>query len=365
MRARAPVIAAAMLTLVAALWAGLLRMGWAIPSIAPTLAGVHGPLMVAGFLGTLISLERAVALGRRWTYAAPLFSALGALALLAGVAPVFGATLVTLGSVGMVAIFFVIVRRQTVLFTLAMATGAVCWLIGNVIWLAGLPIFRVVLWWTAFLVLTIVGERLELSRLLRLARRAEILFLAAVGIFLVGLVADTVEGVLMPSAGSSVGTRVAGVGMIALAVWLLRYDIARRTVHQTGLTRFIALALLAGYLWLLIGGALRVAIGGAVSGAQYDAILHAVFVGFVLSMIFGHAPIILPAVLGRAMKYSPTFYAHLALLHLSLILRLAGDLGGSLALRQWGGMFNAIAVLLFLFSTARAMRAGAEVKRIG
>jgi hypothetical protein len=30
----------------------------------------HGPLMVCGFLGTLISLERAVALDA-WSYAAP------------------------------------------------------------------------------------------------------------------------------------------------------------------------------------------------------------------------------------------------------------------------------------------------------
>lgn len=356
-RARLPLMALAILALLAALWAGLLRMGWTFPPIVPTLPGVHGPLMVAGFLGTLISMERAVALGMRWTYAAPLFSALGALILITGVAPALGAVLVTLGSAGMVAIFAFIVRRQTVLFTITMAIGAVCWLIGNAVWLVGFPIFRVVLWWTAFLVLTIVGERLELSRLLRLSRWTETLFVLAIGVFLVGLVVDSAEGLLIPGAGSDIGARVAGIGMIALALWLLRYDIARRTVRQTGLTRFIALSLLAGYAWLLIGGLLRVVIGGAASGAQYDAILHTVFLGFVFSMIFGHAPIILPAVLGRALTYSPIFYTHLALLHLSLVLRVAGDLGGALALRQWGGMFNVIAVLLFLFSTARALRA--------
>nr|BFE78121.1 hypothetical protein GCM10020093_007220 [Planobispora longispora] len=44
----------------------------------------HGPLMALGFLGTLISLERAVALRSRWGYAAPALSALGAVALAAG-----------------------------------------------------------------------------------------------------------------------------------------------------------------------------------------------------------------------------------------------------------------------------------------
>ena len=125
-RARLPLLALGILALLAGMWAGLLRLAWLIPPITPTLAGVHGPLMVAGFLGTLISMERAVAIGRRWTYAAPLFTALGALVLIVGVAPTLGALLITLGSAGMVAIFIVIVRRQTVLFTVAMMIGAVC-----------------------------------------------------------------------------------------------------------------------------------------------------------------------------------------------------------------------------------------------
>ena len=50
------------LALLAALWAGLLRLGWRLPPLQPQLAGAHGPLMVVGFLGTLIALERAVAL---------------------------------------------------------------------------------------------------------------------------------------------------------------------------------------------------------------------------------------------------------------------------------------------------------------
>ena len=353
-----PLLALGILALLAGMWAGLLRLAWLIPPIVPTLAGVHGPLMVAGFLGTLISMERAVALGRRWAFAAPLFTALGALVLIVGIAPSQGALLITLGSVAMVAIFVVIVRRQTILFTIVMAVGAGCWLIGNAAWFFGVPISRVVLWWTAFLVLTIVGERLELSRLLHLSRRTEALFVAAIGLFIAGLVVDFVEGLVAPNDSLAIGTRIAGLGMLVLALWLLQNDIARRTVRQTGLTRFIALALLTGYVWLLIGGALRVVIGNVSAGPQYDAILHTVFLGFVFSMIFGHAPIILPAVLGRAMPYSRLFYAHLALLHLSLVFRVAGDLGGLFALRQWGGMINVIAILLFLFNTARAMRTG-------
>lgn len=353
---RFPLLALGIFALLAAMWGGLLRLGWNFPPLDPVLTGIHGPLIVSGFLGTLISLERAVALRAPWALMAPVASVLGALILITGISPLGGALLTTLGSLGMLAIFLVIVRQQPALFTYTMALGAIVWFIGNLIWLAGLPVFRVVLWWAGFLVLTIVGERLELSRLLRLSRTGERLYLLALAMFVGGLVIDGVEGIYLPALGSTIGTRVAGVGMLGLAAWLSRYDIARRTARQSGLTRFIALCLLSGYVWLALGGLLRVASPGAISsGPYYDAVLHTVFLGFVMSMIFGHAPIILPALLGRPLPYEPLFYTHLVLLHLSLVLRVAGDLWLGLTVRQWGGLFNVIAVLFFLFFTFRAI----------
>ena len=60
---RLPFILISILALLAGIWSGLIRLGWAWPSINPALPMDHGPLMVAGFLGTLIALERSVALG--------------------------------------------------------------------------------------------------------------------------------------------------------------------------------------------------------------------------------------------------------------------------------------------------------------
>jgi hypothetical protein len=80
--------------------------------------------------------------------------------------------------------------------------------------------------------------------------------------------------------------------------------------------------------------------------------LHAVFVGFVIAMIFGHAPIIFPAILGAQIRFYPAFYAHLTLLHLSLALRIVGDLANLYDLRKWGGLLNGVAILLFLGMTA-------------
>ena len=61
---RVPIMALGMLALVSALAGGLARLGWPLP-VAASLVAFHGPVMVAGFLGTVIGLERAVALGRR------------------------------------------------------------------------------------------------------------------------------------------------------------------------------------------------------------------------------------------------------------------------------------------------------------
>jgi hypothetical protein len=113
-KARFPLMLLGLLALLTALWGGLARLGWAFLLLYPPLPAVHGPLMVCGFLGTLIGVERAVALGALWPYAAPLLTAVGALCLLAGLpAP----PLITLGSVGLVGIFAAIVRQQRALAT--------------------------------------------------------------------------------------------------------------------------------------------------------------------------------------------------------------------------------------------------------
>ena len=50
--------------------------------------------------------------------------------------------------------------------------------------------------------------------------------------------------------------------------------------------------------------------------------------------------------------YRPFLYAPLGLLHASLALRVVGDLGGLPALRLWGGLLGAAAIVLFLVATA-------------
>ncbi len=347
---RLPLLALSILALLAGLWAGLLRLGWSLPPIQPGLYVAHGPLMVCGFLGTLISLERAVALGESWSYAAPISSGAGALAVMIGIRDPIGPFLITLGSLGLIANFIAILRRQTALFTITMALGAVAWFIGNCLWLAGIPIIEMFFWWTGFLVLTIVGERLELSRLTGLGEHNHLLFVAGTGSFLTGLV------IALPAA--ALGLRLAGLGMLAMALWLWRYDLARRTVKRQGLTRFIAVNLLAGYFWLGFGGLTWIWFGNDLTTFHYDVMLHSIFLGFVFSMIFAHAPMIFPAVLQRPLPYRRAFYVHSALLHLSLLLRICGDLWVAYAAYQWGGLLNVIALLVFVGNTGHAVACG-------
>jgi hypothetical protein len=337
---RIPIVACVIVALFAALWAALVRVGWKLPALPVPIAGQHGALMVSAFLGTLISLERAVALQKKWAYAAPAFSALGGLALIAGLPAEIGRGLITLGSLGLVFVFGTIYRRQPTTDVVTMALGALMWLAGNLLWLSGASIYSAVPWWAGFLILTICGERLELSRVLWLKQSSRTFFKLAAGIFALGLI------VSLPALG--IGLRVAGVGLILLGAWLLRFDLARHTIKQAGLTRYIAACLLPGYVWLVIAGSLWLLAGLPPNSLIIDAMLHTIFLGFVFSMIFGHAPIILPALLPVDITYRSIFYAPLVLLQAGLVARIVADLALNPALRQWAGLFNVLAILLFL-----------------
>lgn len=353
--ARVPLLVLGMLSLVGGVLAGLARLDWTMPGVAAHAAGWHGALMISAFLGTVISLERAVALGRRWAYLAPAAAGIGGVALLAGAPLVLTQVLTVIAAAILVAASIQVLFRLVAPFTVILALGALCWLVGNAVWLAGGALHLAVPWWLTFLVLTIAGERLELTRFLPSSTAAQRLFFAIVGTIL--------AGALTSLGAEDAGLTLFAAGLLALALWLLRNDIARRNARTTGLTRFIAVCLLSGYAWLVLAGLLGM-VGGFLPGHPWrDATLHAVGLGFVFSMIFGHAPIIFPAVVRVKIPYHPAFYLPLVLLHVSLALRIFGGLGEQFGLRSEGGMVNAVALLAFILtmlaSVLRGRRAAA------
>nr|PZN50124.1 MAG: hypothetical protein DIU61_15710 [Bacteroidota bacterium] len=93
------------------------------------------------------------------------------------------------------------------------------------------------------------------------------------------------------------------------------------SIRKEGLTRFIGYALMSGYCALMLEGVFLLSLPDV--PFAYDIIVHTFFLGFVFSMIFAHGPIILPGVLGVAVKpYHPLLYLPLVLLVSSVVLRI-------------------------------------------
>jgi len=343
-RYRMPILMAGFISLMFGMYIGLTRLGWNFPLSFATQFSLHGPLMVCGFLGTVISLERAVAIGERWAYSSPLASATGAILLIAEVSSPIGAMLAVIASAILSVVSIKIFFRQRELFTFTLLIAALCWLLGCLLWLYGFSLAQVIPWWMGFLIITIVGERLELSRFMRPTYDSKILFVLALLLFL--------AGASFASLSAWPDFHLLSVSLIAMTLWLIRNDIVRHTIKQQGLTRYIAAALICGYVWLLVAGIIGVSLPQLNAGSSYDAFTHAIFLGFVFSMIFGHAPIIFPAITKVKIPYHPSFYLPLILLQASLLLRLSGDFLYAANLRKAGGILHAVTITLFILVLA-------------
>lgn len=346
-----------MASLVSGLWGGLLRAMLALPlpvNHANWLT-FHGPLMVSGFLGTLIGLERAVGLRAGWAYVAPLLCGVGGLMVGAGMMGSGPRWVLAAGSAAFVGVTLRIYRIQPVWSNALQGLGSLVWFWGNLQWAWGRDIPQVVLCWLVFLLWIITGERLELTRFQKPVPGARALLGLTVMVALAGLAA----GQWRPRAGGI----VLGVAVAATALWLTRFDLAWRTLRFPGLPRFMAVCLLSGYVWLFLAGVWIAAAWPLTSGVAYDGALHAFFLGFVFSMIFGHAPVIFPSVLELPVAFRPWSYGPLILLHGSLALRLLADAGGWAPGRTWGAAGNALAIALFFLTMVLSQVVGSTRPR--
>jgi hypothetical protein len=140
-----------------------------------------------------------------------------------------------------------------------------------------------------------------------------------------------------------------GLSMSALSVWLAAFDIARRTVRTHGLSRYMAVCLLLGYFWLFVAGAAWAATS---LGLPFrDAALHTLALGFVFSMMLGHAPVILPAIARVKVLFGWAYYLPLVLLHASVVVRLFRGRMDFDALAA-GAAGNALAIAAFVATVA-------------
>ncbi|WP_185731972.1 hypothetical protein [Actinomyces bowdenii] len=329
--------------LLAGLDASLLRLGLPAPVPGAELAALHGPLMLVGFLGTVISLERAVAARASWAYLAPFSSAAGCLLLLVGAPAPLGRGLLVAAALALCATYLRIHRRAPAPAVDIQAMGALALLLGDLLWLMGAPIETAVALWLLLPTLTIIGERLELARVAFLDPVVEEAVRALCAAALLGCCLMVVEP----------GARLlTGPALLGLAVIMVSYDVARRTIRARGAVRFMAASMLAGYAWLAVAG-LTWSLGGwqALSAGAYEIIIHALAVGYAFSMILAHAPVIIPAVVHRGLPYHPAMWLPCLLIHLGMVVRVAGLAHRMPAAWQLGGVLGAVAIILFMALT--------------
>jgi hypothetical protein len=155
------------LSLLAAIWAGWLRIGWAFPATAA--AAQHGALMVGSFLASLIFLERAVTFSNQLMLLLPAVNAASGLFFLLG-QPVAAQWCLATGSLGFVGLCSYFIYKYRELYYYVFLGGALALFIGNLILLRKTSYPHAVPWWMAFLLFTIVAERLELNRFLALTK---------------------------------------------------------------------------------------------------------------------------------------------------------------------------------------------------
>jgi hypothetical protein len=315
--------------------AGLIRIGWEVE--IGTIALYHGALMVGGFLGSLILLEKVIPLKRSLLFIFPVINAASIMMIMPGLYHL-GLLCLVIGAVGMVIVFTIYLSRQpNDLSAWLMVVGACCMLVGHLTLIQKQFYPMAFPWWMAFIFFVIVGERVELSKFLPVTKQNRILLVVFMGLYLLGL--------LLRFHG--IGKYVSGLGLCATGLWLLRHDVISVAIKKTGVTRFSAYALLAGCLALILSGVLLLSLPDL--PYAYDATVHTFFLGFAFSMIFAHGPIILPGVLGLAVKpYHPILFVPFVGLELSLIIRILSDLSVlPFEMRLWSGWLSVVCILSY------------------
>lgn len=322
-----------LIALVTGMVGGWIRIGYTEIAISGSAAN-HGILMVGGFLGTLISLERAMVMRHKVWLVVPLISGLSIPVLLLLGWPTFGMAMMLSASLGLMGIMYLQSLRHPALYQYVMSVGALSWMLGNFSLLYTGFVPGAVPWWIGFVLFTIVGERLELSKFLPtpvIAKKALVWLLAA---FFIGL--------WLPF--HDYGNWLMGAAIIFMSFWLLHFDIAKVAAQKSKQFKYIGIGLRVGYFWLTLHGIILTFM--TAHSFHYDLYIHTFFLGFTFSMIWAHAPIILPMILNIKINlYHPILWIGWSIFQLSLLGRILSSVFGIYEWRTLFGVINGYSIL--------------------
>jgi hypothetical protein len=329
----------ALITMLTGMYIGFIRIGWAFPAPLSLPIPHHGILMAGSFLGTLISVERVYTLKNRLVWLIPILMISSLVFILLQQNQVaFGVLL--MGSIGYLMICIQNFRTYKLKGDALLLIGAFFQIVAFTTFILTHSYPISFAGWLLFFLLTIVGERLNLTRFLPVSQKAAIELYIWFGVLIVSS--------FLYHFGFALGVNLCLWG---IAQWLFRNDIALINIKRDGHYQFLGAALIGAYIWLFITGSL-----GLIKSDNpwlYDALLHAFFVGFVLSMVLAHAPVIFPGLLQiKQRPFHPFMYVWLIALHISLFLRIYGDLSENYELRKLGGLLNGISFVGYLLTIA-------------
>lgn len=307
------------------------------------LYNLHSFFMVFGFLGGLLMTERIVgskdiplAYGTSFSVPMLLSSIVGLLLLTAGwlidssYAAAAGGAVFAFGSI----LFTVLLLRLGMIahdyssFGI-MATGTVSLALSSIIGGFRLPIddYPLILQMLLFPVIFVLGERMELSRFQhfkgkRIANLLLLYLLEATVLltFISSVLWDTV------SALSSLFLSVA-LGCLLVASGVTFWMERRRKLYpaKTILQDYVDKGILIAYIWLFLGILLFILRIMGVTGL-YDAAIHSIALGFIVTFILAHGPVIFPTLIGRNASTNRLSFFPLLTVTVSNFLRIFGDM---------------------------------------
>ena len=148
LKIRLPFMIVAFINLLVGMLAGLIRIGWSFS--VTSIAVHHGAIMVGGFLGTLILLEKVIPLKKKILFVFPFINALGLLIVVPGFYQ-SGQAFLLIGALGLLIVFLLYFKRQPHdLSVIVMMIGACCQIGGHVMLISKQFYPMAFPWWMAF-----------------------------------------------------------------------------------------------------------------------------------------------------------------------------------------------------------------------